>query len=434
MTDQSKRPPDNLAGHLRHLGGQRDIYVWGAQWKGISIAKKLTGAGVSIKAFVDRDRSLIGTRINGLTVLDSNLFWASPPPRAFLILASEQYFASMAETCRKHGLAYGDDFLYGADIQPNHYLIDVVGSCNLRCISCPRGNYEWQRPAGLMSVEDYARVVEKIVKEDPLAGALGLHSWGEPLMHPQMAEIIKVTNSFGLNSSISTNLNIGRDLEEVVKAGLTWLKVSTSGFGPSYEKTHAGGKWEILLSNLHRLRELREKHHPEMHVEIGYHLYKHNCGEDRDKMKALAAGLGFAYREVLAHISPLENRIAACLGQPLSETAEEAERLLLLPLQEAQALVEAEKHLPCINDNQIVIDWDLHVETCCVTFDSGNWLVDETFLETTLSDLQKAKRDSPLCRRCREMAQHRLLGAYSNPQICAERLESFQATCSRRGK
>lgn len=48
-----------------------------------------------------------------------------------------------------------------------YYLIDIVGSCNLKCPSCPVGNYEEQPTKGLMSLETYKRILHKISIEHP---------------------------------------------------------------------------------------------------------------------------------------------------------------------------------------------------------------------------------------------------------------------------
>ena len=55
-----------------------------------------------------------------------------------------------------------------ARVQADHYYyIDIVGSCNLRCPSCAVGNYPGQIPKGVMPLEKYKRIVEKIIAEHP---------------------------------------------------------------------------------------------------------------------------------------------------------------------------------------------------------------------------------------------------------------------------
>jgi hypothetical protein len=79
----------------------------------------------------------------------------------------------------------------------------------------------------------------------------------------------------------------------VIQAQPDWLKISASGFGANYEMTHTGGKWDLFYRNLFRLQELRERYHPSMYVEMNYHLYRHNLGEDYRQMAGLCQKLGF---------------------------------------------------------------------------------------------------------------------------------------------
>src|SRR3979411_1097275 len=64
----------------------------------------------------------------------------------------------------------------------HYYFIDVVGSCNLRCPSCPGGN--WGPPAakGTMDVDRFRRVIDKIVSWHDRSQHLwvDLYNWGEP--------------------------------------------------------------------------------------------------------------------------------------------------------------------------------------------------------------------------------------------------------------
>ena len=48
------------------------------------------------------------------------------------------------------------------------YVIDVVGTCNLRCPSCPVGNMqEANRATGFMDAELYEAILDKIAHESP---------------------------------------------------------------------------------------------------------------------------------------------------------------------------------------------------------------------------------------------------------------------------
>src|SRR5262245_61296444 len=45
------------------------------------------------------------------------------------------------------------------------FMIDIVGTCNLRCPSCAVGNYPQTAATGLMSLDTYRAILNKINKE-----------------------------------------------------------------------------------------------------------------------------------------------------------------------------------------------------------------------------------------------------------------------------
>jgi len=52
------------------------------------------------------------------------------------------------------------------------YTIDIVGTCNLRCPTCPVGNSPAaERPKGFMPVDVFERILGKISRESPVARA-----------------------------------------------------------------------------------------------------------------------------------------------------------------------------------------------------------------------------------------------------------------------
>jgi len=64
-----------------------------------------------------------------------------------------------------------------------YFFIDVVGSCNLRCPSCAVGNMP-AIPKGLMSLEYYEKILEKIKLERPNEKCfIDLYNWGEAVIH-----------------------------------------------------------------------------------------------------------------------------------------------------------------------------------------------------------------------------------------------------------
>ena len=76
------------------------------------------------------------------------------------------------------------------------YWIEIVGTCNLRCPTCPQGNFldnelsVGRNPTGFMELTLYKQILEKI-KADNISDRVEIHlyTWGEPLLHPKVGGI-----------------------------------------------------------------------------------------------------------------------------------------------------------------------------------------------------------------------------------------------------
>src|SRR5436189_1720998 len=136
------------------------------------------------------------------------------------------------------------------------FYIDVFSYCNLRCPSCLVGAHygalsEW--PRGLMSSGVLGRILDKALRECRIE-AVGLYNWTEPLLHPEIAALVRAVKSRGLVCSLSSNLNLLREPEALLAAHPDYLRVSVSGFTQEiYARGHREGDIEQVKHNMQRL-------------------------------------------------------------------------------------------------------------------------------------------------------------------------------------
>lgn len=287
------------------------------------------------------------------------------------------------------------------------YAIDVVGTCNLRCPTCPVGNFkEARRPRGFMPLETFEQVLAKILRERVAERPeIWLFSWGEPLLHPDLPAIIERIGAAGLESHLSSNLNIRKGLEEVVRARPTSLKVSISGVTPqTYSRTHAGGDLELVLENLYRLRRHLDLHGNHTRVWIGHHVYRSNQHEV-PKLAAICAELGFEHHPIAAFYQPLEKLIA--LAQKVAPPDPIMEDLLEHPRDylERFRIVRRRDHDCELRYNQTSINFDASVALCCSVYDEPSML-GVSFLDESHQQLEERKYRHPLCGTCMDLGLH----------------------------
>jgi len=408
---------------LKKLINDRKVFIWGARHDGYAASLVLKRIGVEQASFIDSSIALQGTKAFGYSIsLPDDFFSANKSEEAFIMIASGFYADEISEICVENGFVKQHDFVIYGELRKFNYQVDISGACNLKCISCPRGNYPEHRPRGFMSADTYHLLIEKILADDPYTGIMTLYNWGEPLLNRALPEIIRITNEYSILSAISTNLSFNIDFEPVIQAKPTWFRVSNSGWGENYEITHTGGNWELFYNNLYKLKEYKERHHPEMIVEVFFHIYAHNR-EDFPKIQELCDNLGFTLRYRHAALAPLDNIEKIFDGYPVSPQAEQTRKIQFLTVEEAMEIAqsEEEKSRPCYYEDHLWINWDLHIAHCMEWYKPGLDLVEKDFLSVSLEELRKARENSTFCKKCKSKGIHRAYCVYGDEKLIAKK-------------
>lgn len=396
----------------------RDLYLWGAGHVGLGLSKALERIGISCAGFIDSSQALSGRTVRKYSICaPEQIFSKYSKNKYFIIITSSKFEQEIEEICIQNGLKKDREYISYRSLCPFDFLVDVAGVCNLHCISCPWGNYPKKLPTGFMTVKTYAKVLDKILREAPFLGSIAFWSWGEPLLNPELPEIIRMTNDRKVLCAISSNLSMKKDFKDVICAKPEWFKVSVSGFEDSYEITHTGGNWNTFLNNLYQLKELREKFNPGMQVEVNYHIYKHNQDEDYHKVKEICKKLDFAFRSNYAFLAPLENVMDHLRGKELSENAKKTMDLLVLKIDNAMELARKQAKFECEFFPSVSINWNLSVNNCVLCYDPEKNIAVDNFLETPLKEIMALRKDSSLCKQCKAMAVHRYNCVYSEETV-----------------
>ena len=122
--------------------------------------------------------------------------------------------------------------------------VEPTTSCNLRCPECPSGLRSLTRPPGMLEVDTLKRALDEIGHH---VVYLNLYFQGEPYLHPDMNELVRIGVAHGLYTSTSTNAHFLRPerCAQIVQSGLSRLIISIDGMTQrTYGSYRIGGQLE----------------------------------------------------------------------------------------------------------------------------------------------------------------------------------------------
>ena len=128
---------------------------------------------------------------------------------------------------------------------PVALAFEPTTSCNLRCPECPSGLRSFTRPTGMLEKTLFEKTIED------LKGALlylTFYFQGEPFLHKDFLEMVKIATKKKIYTSTSTNAHYltYENAVETVKSGLDRLIISIDGMSQeTYEQYRVGGKFEV---------------------------------------------------------------------------------------------------------------------------------------------------------------------------------------------
>ena len=395
---------------LAQLSGP-PILIWGARMTGLGLVRYCRTHGVEVQGFIDSDPAFAGKRIAGLPCHPPAALpeLRSQNPGLKIVVAASTKEEEINRLLLQCGFA-PDSFINYSRYCDLFYTVDVMGTCNLKCLSCAHGAGGEKYPRGLMTFDTYRQVIDKIVAENDVVTHVSLYSWGEPFLNPSLPEMVAYLHQHGIAAALSSNLSIKNEtlLHKAMQQNPEYLKVSLSGYYPeAYNDTHNGGDIYLVRSNLLRVKHYLEKYRLDTVVDVNYHLYNNNNRKNLQRMRELCDELGFSLSTTYALVMPLERVIEKLEGRP-SPSTQVLQEKLLVSVEEgiaAAAAVDQESTSDSAStcpflENQTVINWDLSVPVCCTTFNRGANIVAGNFLTASKEEIRASKLRAAICKTC----------------------------------
>ena len=135
--------------------------------------------------------------------------------------------------------------------------VETTNKCNLHCPLCVRARNKLNRPEGIMSFENYKRVIDKLSQ---YLFHVRLHGWGEPFLNPDLMDMVHYAHAKGIYTNFHTNGHFftEKNICEMIDAGLDEVNVALDGISQeTYQKYRTGGKMKTVCEGIKRVSNIK---------------------------------------------------------------------------------------------------------------------------------------------------------------------------------
>jgi radical SAM protein with 4Fe4S-binding SPASM domain len=149
---------------------------------------------------------------------------------------------------------------------PEEYVIEVSKACNLKCVMCPLFQKDVEQ--GIMERSVFETIVHKIKDH---AGFVFLIGRGEPLLHPDFIEYVKLCKMQGLKVGTSTNCTrLTKDMsKQIIESGLDHIIFPLEGTNKEeYEKIRVGANFENTVENINMFLTLKKQLNSKIYISV----------------------------------------------------------------------------------------------------------------------------------------------------------------------
>jgi len=232
--------------------------------------------------------------------------------------------------------------------RPRTINLEVTNICDLRCIMCKR----IERPKGYLRLE----LLKEFLPEAKHMGVqqAGLFTVGEPILHPQIGEIVELCKNQGFYTYIDVN---GNSLTEekahvLVDSGLDSIKFSIAAADEdTYARIHRGGSLSNVYNNLKTLKKIRDEKHSRMRILVSFIIMQENQHQIelfREKMRD--------------YTDEIEYTVVNNAADRMDRDAFEALRIDTFDIPNKNGI--------CSNPwTRIVMSWDGYISLCCIDYE-----------------------------------------------------------------
>lgn len=249
--------------------------------------RRLAQVVAATKRWKQRPRTIasINTLFRGIDFLARGVFWAWRNRQYLTIVKLTNMAAVNIQFKMKNERVVG---------RPYKMKIESTNICNTKCQLCPTGIGLEGRPKGKMSLDQFKTLIDKLRWH---LLSLDLSMWGDPLIVPDIYDMIRYAHNRGIWTYISSNLHAFKpnkgQAEQLVNSGLDMLTCSLHGASQkTFEIYQPGKNFDEAVEKVRHIIEVRNRMGSATpQVQLNFVVTRHNEHE-RAAFEQLAEELG----------------------------------------------------------------------------------------------------------------------------------------------
>lgn len=291
--------------------------------------------------------------------------------------------------------------LKSSDIDVNTIYYEISGNCNARCKYCATGKGNFNGcPWRHIPATEFKRGLERLYHLGFLHEKknLGLFNWGEPLLNPQIEEILRIINDHNQSFQLSTNGSIYRPLSEKLFDRLSYIRFSLHGFSQDSFQRINNLRYDVVVDNIDKWLKILPQHA----VEICFFLYRFNT-RDLPKAYDYFNDKGIRFTVHMPSINDF-NRAYEYLTSNLDENSRlEIEKDI--PTDDIPFFLKtknADYICPLIKSH-LTIDEFNNILTCCLISKKSRYYSFGSLFDLNHDEVIQKKIDSPVCNGCMQI-------------------------------
>jgi MoaA/NifB/PqqE/SkfB family radical SAM enzyme len=281
-------------------------------------------------------------------------------------------------------------------------LIDIVGGCNAKCPFCVTGREDFGKRINFLSVTDFARTLDRLIDVElavPDFTSIGLHNWGEPILHPDLNGIVNEINSRRLFANMSTNASKATRFT-VPTDRFTIVNFSVPGWSQkSYDRIH-GLRFDRIVRNMEEtIKNMRETGYANSFV-LAFHVYQFNYKDELVAARTWCEERGVTFRPYYALINDYEKEKAFVTGtMTAKELANVSRSLFLHYVDDLLAAQPTDWECPQWK-GQLTLNHKSEVLLCCALPASHHEAVIGSVFELSRGEILEGKKSAKECDEC----------------------------------